>query len=186
MILLLIGAGVYFLGANKTENNSTEEKNINVEKFGQYDSIFKSVGAKYGVPWLRLKRIAWIESKVGTYKSVALGIKNPNDVKSSVSQDGKSWGIMQMTLTTMGDYDKTPTPQELNDVKYSIDLAGQHLKMLGKLFVNERDIVMSYNHGQGNQKNFVIKEKAGTLLKTEYLAGRDYWAKYQQAIAEVG
>ena len=171
---------------NSKKTNSGELQNLNTEKYGQYDSLFKASGAKYGVPWLRLKRISWIESKVGTYKSVALGIKNPNDVNASVSQDGKSWGIMQVTLTTGADYDRTITPQKLNNVAYSIDIAAQHLKMLGKLFTNERDIVMSYNHGQGNQKNFIIKEKNGTLLKTEYLAGRDYWAKYQQAIAEVG
>ena len=181
--LILIGAGV-LLASKKSDSGS--DKMLSTEKYSQYDSIFKSAGTKYGVPWIRLKRIAWIESKVGTYRSVAIGIKNPNDVKGSVSDDGKSWGIMQMTLTTMGDYDSTPTPQELNNVSYSIDLAAKHLKMLATLFTNERDIIMSYNHGQGNQKNFIIKEKNGTLLKTQYLAGRDYWAKYQQAIAEVG
>ena len=183
IVLVLIGAGVFLVSKNLDSGN---DKMLSTQKYSQYDSIFKAAGAKYGVPWLRLKRIAWIESKVGTYRSVAIGIKNPNDVKGSVSDDGKSWGIMQMTLTTMGDYDKTPTPQELNNVSYSIDLAARHLKMLQGIFTNERDIIMSYNHGQGNQKNFVIKEKNGTLLKTQYLAGRDYWAKYQQAIAEVG
>lgn len=181
--VLIIGAGIFL--ATRAGSKS-EEKIIQTEKYSQYDSIFKSKGLQYGVPWLRLKRIAWIESKVGTYPSVAKGIKNPSDVKGSVSQDGKSWGIMQMTLKTMGDYDKTPTPQELNNVDYSVDLAAQHLKMLQKLFVNERDIIMSYNHGQGNQKNFLIAEKNGTLLKTQYPAGRDYWNKYQLAIKEIG
>lgn len=184
MIILLIGAGVYLLASNKTDSN--EDKKLNVEKYGQFDSLFKASGTKNNVPWMMLKRIAWIESKVGTYKSVAIGIKNPKDIKNSVSDDGKSWGIMQMTLTTMGDYDKTPTAEELNHPDISIELAAQHLKMLRKLFTNERDVIMSYNHGQGNQKNFLVKEKAGTLLKTEYPAGRDYWNKYQQAIKEVG
>lgn len=148
-----------------------------------YDTIFKKYGQLYGIDWKVLKRIAWIESKVGTYKSVRLGIENPSDTVNSASDDKLSWGIMQTTLSTSGDYDKAVTAVKLNNPDYSIMIGAKHLAMLKKKYFpsSERDLVMSYNHGQGNQLRFIEKEKAKTLKDTEFPAGRDYWKKYQQA-----
>jgi soluble lytic murein transglycosylase-like protein len=179
MIAGLIFVGIAGLGfMASTKNNDVK---LSEDKFSQYDSIFKTMGAKYNVDWKKLKRISWIESKVGTYRSVAIGIKNPNDIKGSISEDGLSWGIMQVTLKTARDYDKNVTAQKLNNVSYSIELAAKHFVMLQKLFPNERDQVMSYNHGQGNQKNFLLKEKNRTLLDREYQDGRNYFAEYKKA-----
>ena len=71
---------------------------------------------------------------------------------------------------------KESTRSFLNDYK-AIDIQAKKIEDLIKLYNKEIKYL---------DKNFIIKEKNGTLLKTQYLAGRDYWAKYQQAIAEVG
>lgn len=148
-----------------------------------YDHLFQQVARDFSLDWKMLKRISWVESNTGKAKSVAIGLREPANVSDSVSFDGKSWGIMQVTLTTAKEYDKSATAQKLNDPLYSITISAKHFSFLKRNYptFTERDLVMSYNHGQGNQLNFIKKEKSGTLLVTEYLAGRDYWNKYLKA-----
>jgi len=146
-----------------------------------YDDLFKKYGSMYGVDWKFLKRISWIESNTGLNSRVAIGLKTPTNIEGSKSYDGLSWGLMQMTLTTAKDYDKTATAVKLNNPNYAIDLAARHIKMLKTLFSNERDVAMAYNQGQGNQKKFLASEKAGTLLTTQYPQARDYWNKFNIA-----
>ena len=168
----------YFMYSSNAGQKSDEVKII-IPK--DYDDLFKKYGSIYGVDWKLLKRISWIESNLGLNPKVANGIKNPKDIIGSVSYDGLSWGLMQMTLTTARDYDKTATSERLNNPAYAIELATRHIKRLKTLFSNERDIVMSYNQGQGNQKKFINAEVSGTLLTNQYLQAREYWKKFNLA-----
>lgn len=182
MFVLLLSAsalGLIFFSKDAMAKKETTSSNIN----NAFDDLFQKYASIYSLDWKMLKRISWIESRVGMYSSVKRGLENPKDIKGSVSQDGKSWGIMQVTLSTAKGYDPLATEEKLNNAEYSIKLASQHLKFLKNTYpqFKERDIVMSYNHGQGNQLKFLDKEKAGTLKLTEFVAGRDYFNKYKEA-----
>lgn len=178
---LLLGAviGLFLL----PKNVFGQEVIVTTEINNQFDDLFKKYGSIYGVDWKLLKRISWIESKVGTYPSVKRGIEFPKEISASASQDKKSWGVMQTTLITSRDYDPTITEEKLNNPETSIKIGAQHLSFLKKKYFSnsERDLVMSYNHGQGNQLRFIEKEKAGTLGPSEFVAGRDYYNKYLTA-----
>jgi membrane-bound lytic murein transglycosylase MltF len=142
-----------------------------------YDKLFQYYAAKYGLNWLMLKRIAMIESKIGTHSSVLEGIKNPSNVEGSKSYDGKSWGIMQVTLTTAKWLDASATVEKLNNPEYSISLAAKYLDFLQKYFPTTDPryaewVVKSYNQGQGN----TAKERAGSSTGFAH----DYWAKYKK------
>lgn len=147
-----------------------------------YDGLFKKYASKHGLDWLMLKRIAMIESKIGTHPSVLRGIQNPNDVDGSKSYDGKSWGLMQVTLTTAKWLDGSATVAKLNDPEYSISLAAKYLEYLQKYFPTTDPrytewVVKSYNQGQGN----TAKERAGTSQGFAH----DYWAKYLKYSQEI-
>lgn len=133
--------------------------------FKSYDDLYKKYALKYGLDWKMLKAIAQIESTEGRHPLVMLG---------KASEDGLSYGLMQVTLTTARDYDKSVTPEKLNNPEYSINIASQHLKMLSRMFPNQIEwIVKSYNQGQGNS----LREKSG---KSQGFA-HNYWVKYQKA-----
>ena len=179
-ILPLLGVAIGLLLFSKKALGGEEK--VSGEINNSFDVLFKKYASIYGLDWKLLKRISWIESRIGTYKSVKRGIENPRDIAGSVSSDGKSWGIMQTTVETSRDYDPTITPEKLNNPETSIKIGAQHLAFLKKrYFSNERDLVMSYNHGQGNQLRFIEKEKARTLGLNEFVAGRDYYQKYLTA-----
>ena len=153
--------------------------NKNWEKF---DPLFKKYGARYNVPWTWLKAIALNESSLGTERSVARGIENPNDVEGSKSYDGLSWGLMQVTLTTAREMDPTATQQKLNNPEYSIDLAARYLSKLATMFsrVDARFtewVIKSYNQGPGNSR----KERDG---KSNGFA-HEYWARFQRNLEKV-
>ncbi len=142
-----------------------------------YDHLFKQYGSQYKVDWKMLKRICMIESSLGRAKSVAHGLKNPTDVEGSKSYDGKSWGIMQVTLTTARDFDPTATEEKLNNPAYSVEIACKYLAWVqGRFPVTESRyeewVVKSYNQGVGNS----AKERAGTSQGFAH----DYWAKYKK------
>lgn len=174
--LLLLGTGIGFLFYSK-------ETAVNDTVNNSYDGLFQKYGAQYGINWKILKRIAWIESKIGTYRSVRDGITNPSDTVKSASQDGKSWGIMQVTIPTARDYDGAATAVKMNNPEYSIKIGAQHLGFLKKRYfpTSERDLVMAYNQGQGNQLRFIELEKLGTLKMSDFKAGREYFAHYLEA-----
>lgn len=143
-----------------------------------YDELFKKYASKYGLDWYMLKAIAIVESSLGQALSVLRGLANANDVEGSKSTDGKSWGLMQVTLTTAKDYDANASPQKLNNPDYSVEIAARHLKMLEGLFDKSDPryrewVIKSYNQGQGNTR----KEKSGSI--SGYANG--YWTKYLSA-----
>lgn len=181
---LLIVSGIlgYIAYSNKEEIVNQGSKIIgNVNN--KYDHLFIKYGQKHGIDWKFLKRIAYIESNIGLNPRVAKGIETPSDIEGSKSSDGLSWGIMQTTVSTARQYSPNVTQIQLNNPEISISLGAQHFAWLKRTYpqFNERDLVMSYNHGQGNQLKFISAEKSGKLLGTQYPAGRQYYQKYLKA-----
>lgn len=148
-----------------------------------FDHLFIKYANHNSLDWKMLKRIAWIESHIGLDSRVAKGISNPKDIEGSKSRDGLSWGIMQSTVATSRDYLPSATPEMLNNPETSIMIGAKHLAFLKRAYpqFSERDIVMAYNHGQGNQLKFLNLEKLGTLNANSYLDGRNYYSKYLKA-----
>lgn len=143
----------------------------------KWDDLFKSYGTKYNVDWKWLKAICMNESSLGNHKSVALGLANPKDVQKSASEDGKSWGLMQMTIPTAKGLDMLVTPEKLNRPEYSIDLASQYVSQLKKMFRpgdtrHLEWVVKSYNQGPGATKNEILGKGGGKA--------NEYWKRFQQ------
>ncbi len=177
MIELVFIGGAYFLLNKKTGVQTPVDTSTR-----KYDETFKRVANQYGLDWQVMKAIAAIESQVGTYKSVLHGIMYPSDIEGSISQDGKSWGIMQFTLPTARDFDSSATAEKLNNPEYSIRLAGQFLAWLGlKIPISDPRrtewIIKSYNQGIGN----TLKERAGTSTGFAH----DYFKKFLTAYEKV-
>ncbi len=159
------------------ESNIAKSTHFSPEVWTKYDPLFKKYGMQNGVNWMWLKAIAINESSLGTNKSVACGIANPLNAAGSASHDGKSWGLMQITLTTAKWLDLLATPEKLNNPEYSVELASQFVSQLGKHFDPKSYrfmewVVKAYNQGAGNTK----KEIEGKI--TGY--AEDYWKKFQQ------
>lgn len=180
MIYWLIGGvlGALFLTKDKIAETIEE----NMDSWTQYDALFKKYGAKYSVPWEWLKAIALNESSLGSAKSVARGIEMPTDIEGSKSSDGKSWGLMQVTLTTAKELDPTATEVKLNNPEYSIGLGAQYVAKMGKRYskADTRYLewtIKSYNQGPGNTD----KEKSGKIAG---YAG-EYWLRFQRNLTRV-
>jgi hypothetical protein len=170
---------------NKKEIGQTIDETV-TENVGDYwtrfDSLFLKAQKDYGVSARWLKAFALNESNLGREDSVAAGFADPSDVEGSKSSDGKSWGLMQVTLPTGRDYDASITPQKLNNAAYSVDIAGQLIADLVDQFPPSDPrrlewIVKSYNQGAGNSR----KEKAGLI--DGYAAA--YWTRWQRNFQRV-
>lgn len=158
---------VFVKGDTMISNNDTK-----------YDDLFKKYANISGLDWKMVKSICYIESNLGRAASVAHGLIAPNDVEGSKSSDGKSWGLMQMTLPTARDYDPAATAQKLNNAEYSVRLACQHIKRLFNYYGGETEwIVKAYNQGQGRTND----EIDGTRVS----AAGAYYAKYLQYRGEL-
>ena len=177
LLLGVVGIGVLVMSKDSQASALPVGSNL---KPSEFDPLFVKYAKENNLDWKMVKTIAMNESSVGKNARVIAGINNPYDIKASTSTDGKSWGIMQMTVPTARDFDPQASEVKLNDPQYSIKIACKFLASLSKQFNGKvRDIAMAYNHGAGNQKRFLELEKAGTLLPTQYAAGRAYWSKYQ-------
>lgn len=147
-----------------------------------YDLLFQKYGALYAVNWKLLKRICFIESSIGRHERVKRGLENPYDIEGSKSEDGKSWGIMQLRPSTAQDFDKSADPIKLNNPEYSVKIAAQFVAWIQNRFPSsdprfEEWVVKSYNQGAGGTAN----ERAG---KTAGAAG-PYWKKYLDASQKI-
>jgi membrane-bound lytic murein transglycosylase MltF len=181
IIYIIAGALAGFLFIKKDE--VVDKVVENLPNWSRYDELFKKYGNRDGVSWMWLKAIALNESSLGLAKSVIRGFENPNDIEGSKSSDGKSWGLMQMTLPTAGDYDSSVTPMKLNNPEYSIDLASKFVKSLMSQFSKSDTrylewVIKSYNQGAGN----TIKEKTGKIAKGY---ADEYWSKFQKNLTRV-
>lgn len=158
----------------------TPEKITPIKNSNSFDELFKRYAALNGLDWKTLKTIAMNESTLGMNPRVKRGLIQPSDIEGSKSEDGLSWGLMQMTLVTARDFDKSATAEKLNNPEYSIKLASQFIASLKRQFGSKiRDIAMAYNQGAGNQKRFIQLEMSGDLKRDQYPAARNYWLKYQ-------
>lgn len=148
-----------------------------IPHWNDYDNLFKAANGKYGVDWTWLKAIALNESMLGNDPRVKIGIANPMNITDSTSRDGKSWGIMQMTIPTAKGLDMLVNPEKLNIPSYSIDLSAHYVGQIKNMF-NPNDlsfmewVIKSYNQGPHNTK----KEIDGKI--NSYAQG--YWERFQK------
>lgn len=168
-VMLLLGGGV------KAKNTIEDLQTQADDWFHKWDSLFKNYG---GENWKILKAIAMNESSLGRHPSVARGIEVPTDVEGSKSDDGKSWGLMQVTIPTGRDFDPACSPILLNNPEYSVRIAARFLRSLQSQFDELEYVVKAYNQGAGNMR----KEIAGT--GGGY--ADEYWERFQRNLRLVG
>ena len=175
-----------FLGAGKALASPSEPAQPGADPkpdwWTRFDALFQKYGSKHGVEWKYLKAIALNESDNGREKSVARGLATPTDVQGSKSSDGKSWGLMQVTLTTARGLDPQATEVKLNNPEYSIDLAARYLAQLQRTFpmIETRWLewtIKSYNQGPGN----TAKERRGEIKGY----AQAYWDRFQRNLERV-
>lgn len=148
-IAFLSGAiGIVLLALFKGSNAMAE--NETVDEFHQWDNLIKKYASKSSVPWTWVKAIMMNESNLGRAASVKRGLINPSDVQGSKSSDGKSWGLMQLTLPTARMFESSVTETGLNDPEVSVRIAVKYLDWLyGKKNGDQEAVVRGYNGGPG-------------------------------------
>lgn len=171
------GIGGFLLALFFSREAVAEKVEEILPTWNRWDKLFKKYGAKWGVEWKWLKAICINESSLGRAPSVALGLENPKDVNGSKSSDGKSWGLMQVTLTTAKEMDPTATPEKLNNPEYSVNLGAQYLSKMVRLFSKQDPrflewVIKSYNQGPGNTFKEKNRQSAGFA--------HEYWARFQR------
>lgn len=180
-MLYLFGSILAILGINyKVIEEKVEAK---MDSWTIYDALFLQYGKRWNVDPQWLKAIALNESNLGKAKSVQVGIQNPKDIENSKSSDGKSWGLMQVTLTTAKEMDSMATHEKLNNIEYSINLGARYVSKL-KTYFSTADlryiewVIKSYNQGPGNTN----KERTG-VIKKGY--ADEYWLRFQNNLKRV-
>lgn len=162
---------VLILGKDRIE----EEITVQSDSFTKFDALFKKYGQQYAVPWHWLKAIAMNESSLGQAASVIRGAENPDDVEGSKSFDGKSWGLMQLTLATARDFEPSTQVRDLNDAEKSIRIAARFVRFLMAQVPKttpkyDEYVIKSYNQGWGNTR----KEMAGLTVGF----ANEYWLRW--------
>lgn len=160
--LLIVLGGLAVLANKKNETKSQNTTSAPISN--NFDPLFKNYANLFGLDWILLKAICMKESTLGKHPKVARGLLVPTDVEGSKSEDGKSWGIMQITLPTGRDFDPAVTEVKLNNPEYSVRLAAQIIKWLYQRFEvsdprRTEWVIKSYNQGVGNTG----KEKRGEI-----------------------
>lgn len=138
------------------KNQIADAATVVSDSFTAYDSLFKAAGKSWDVPWRWLKTIAWIESDLGRDASVQAGILDPNS-PDSVSADGLSYGLMQLTLPTANRPRVRPgsTKRDLNTPALAVDIAARYVHELslhyfpGDQLAQKENIIRAYNGGPG-------------------------------------
>ena len=149
---VLLGAGITLViaiaGRNPIRNGV--EAVTNTSDFEKWDYLLKKHARSYGVSWRYLKYIILNESSNGNAKSVLRGLAVPSDVEGSKSSDGKSWGLMQITLPTAKALaGRSVSAVELNNPDFNVALSAKLMKELVLRYgVNNREkIFRDYNGG---------------------------------------
>lgn len=154
------------------------ENSSGVPAFNRWDSLIRKYSLAYGVPFEWVKAIMMNESSLGDAPSVARGIADPLDIEGSKSSDGKSWGLMQLTLPTARQFESAVSAAGLNDPEVSVRIGTKYLQWLMQRnpspFTQEEFVIRAYNGGPGF---------AGTV------AGRrdtpTYYARFKRNLAKV-
>jgi hypothetical protein len=194
--MIFFAIGVFAVGAillnKKSESDATS--GATVLWFTRFDNLLKTYAKSEGVRdviyngvtipgWMILKSIALNESDLGRAKSVARGMLVPSDIEGSKSSDGKSWGLMQVTIkTAKSELDPNATEEKLNNPEYSIRLGAKYVAKLQKSFSTLELrylewVVKSYNQGPGN----TLKEKSGQV--SGY--AKEYWERFLRNLERV-
>ena len=158
MIGLIVIGSVLYMASNN------EKVAVTNDSFTRFDDSFKRCASLFNIDWLILKAICMNESSLGLHPSVAHGLIHPTDIQGSISEDGKSWGLMQFTIPTARDFDKGATEEKLNNADYSIRLGAQFVAWLYARFPvtdprRTEWVIKSYNQGIGNTN----KERNGLI-----------------------
>jgi membrane-bound lytic murein transglycosylase MltF len=153
----------------KVKNTVEDEMTASSDSFTKWDTLFRLYG---GDDWKILKAIAMNESSLGEYPSVKRGLQVPQDVEGSKSQDGKSWGLMQITIPTARDFDPDATAVALNNPEYSVRLAARLLRSLKRQFDKTEYVVKAYNQGAGNTRAEIAGKHGGYA--------NEYWERFQR------
>lgn len=141
------------------------------ENWSKWDVLMKSQCDEFEVPWLWMKAIMIDESSLGLNPRVARGLIQPDDVEGSVSEDGKSWGLLQLRPETARDFDIIANAQKLNNPDYTIRIGAKLLRRLYKAEGGvEEFVIKSWNEGQGAAN----RERVG--LSSGH--ADEYWRRY--------
>lgn len=171
LIILAVGAVLYF---NK-EAIAGSIVTVQTENTSQsFDDIYKKYAAIYGLDWKNIKATAIIESNEGKHPSVSLGLQDP-DNESSVSEDGLSYGIMQVTISTANDFFPGTTFSDLNNPDRCVKIAAAIMNRNAQTFPGNLEYqVRAYNGGTG-----FLRTKRGQNDTPIY------WQKFQRARAKL-
>jgi len=173
-MLGIVGLGVV---AKMSESNTIKSKKI-IDPFFAWDNLIRKYSSTYGVPFEWMKAIMLNESNLGRAKSVAYGLRNPTDINGSKSSDGKSWGLMQLTLPTARMFESAITEAGLNDPEISVRIAAKYLSWL-----------MKKNFSPFSQIEFVVRAYNGGPGFMSTVAGRrdtrEYYQKFLVNLAKV-
>jgi hypothetical protein len=150
------------------------------EDFGQnwtkWDDLIKSNCDTAQVPWLWMKAIMINESALGLNPRVSLGLLHPDDIEGSKSEDGKSWGLLQLEPASAKDFDIIANAQKLNNPDYTIHIGSKLLRRLYRgLGGVEEFVIKGWNQGQGAS----VLEQTGRIVSH----AEPYWTKYLAAKA---
>lgn len=144
------------------------------ENWTKWDSLMQSYCEAAQVPWLWMKGIMILESSLGLNPRVALGLSDPTNTIASESEDGLSWGLLQLRPETARDFDIIANAQKLNDPDYSIRIGSKLLRRLYRgLGGIEEFCIKAWNEGQGA----AILEQQGKIVGSS----EQYWQKYLTA-----
>lgn len=152
MILVFVAAvGVALFLSSNSEGSILSTINTvpalcTSEAWNRYDSLFQKYAKLNGIDWHWLKAFACQESRLATDSRTKIG---------AVSGDGKSWGLMQITLATALALGSGPIEgTALNDPELSIKLAAKLVAELNRTFPGDlHKMAISYNQGATNTRN---------------------------------
>ena len=149
-VTMLILFAAWQTGGLTAISDEIEVQLIPDDEFTRWDTLFHSASKAHGVPWRWIKAVCWVESDLGRAASVKRGLEFPDDVEGSKSSDGKSWGLMQVTLPTANDVRPGTTVSMLNNPVISIDCGSRVLARNMRHFPKDPvSVFRAYNGGLG-------------------------------------
>ncbi len=156
--------GMLYLGYRSPEAQAAIRPMLS--DWTKYDSWFRYYASLNGLPaegWEWLKAIALNESDLG---------RDPLVADKQWSSDGKSRGIMQLTIPTANDFEAVG-PEQLDDPETSIRIAAKFFTQNYRRFNPSLEFtVKAYNEGGGN----AAKEQRGEI--DGYAS--EYWNRFQR------
>lgn len=171
LLALFILAGLVMGNKEAIQNAAL----TNSDWFTRWDSLIHEKARKYQVPWRWVKAVMWNESTLGLNRRVASGLSTPTDAESSKSADGKSWGLMQVTLITANEMRPGTSVSDLNNPEISVDLGARYLAKQFRTFKGDREkTIRAYNGGPGFEKT--VAGQRDTPI---------YYAKFEKHLAEI-